>query len=260
MVVTCLSTFSSLTDCVTVTSQPLNNTNGSMQLSYEQWVHAALRSQSILTLNVPLSEVGLCGSWQSANAPIYHALRYESLFNRRSTNVRQRYCSSRGLCLNAVGTFTIADQVGGIEWQLKLGIRRFHFELHRVSNLSPSIRVCRSEKDLCDQIRNSFYQMGAYDFVSADDPCWGFVGVEYSDASTGCDSYSLSWSDGLKKLQTFLNKNPSEVVLVQVDSSSLTSELGGCRSNGDVEGTMINSDSDSSKSCHNSSFFQQMSY
>ena len=125
-----------------------NNINGTIQLTYEQWVYAALKSQSILTLNVPISEVGLCGSWQSGNAPIYHPLRYEAFFYRTRNDIRRRYCASSGICVNATGTYRLADQIGGIEWQLNLGIRRFHFELHRVSGLSPSILICSESIEL----------------------------------------------------------------------------------------------------------------
>ena len=215
-----------------VVTQPVNNTN---KISYEQWVRAAFKSQSFLTFNVPISEVGLCGSWHSGNAPIYHSLRYEALFYRTSTNVTHRYCSSQGFCLTAVGTYRLADQMGGIEWQLQMGIRRFHFELHQISSLSPVIRICKSQQSLCNNIKNWFNQLGVYDSSSDDDPCWGFVGVESTDKLTGCDHYSLSWTEGLSKIRNFIDENTNEIVYVQMDSS----QLGKCQSNSAIDGNVI---------------------
>jgi hypothetical protein len=213
-----------------------NSVNGTIQLTHQQWLYAAFKSQSLLTLNVPISEVGLCGSWHSGNAPIYHPLRYEAFFHRTSTDIEQRFCGSNGACTLVKGTYRLADQVGGIEWQLNLGIRRFHFELHQVLGLNPSIRICKAENDLCGQIKFSLYRMGVYSFESADDPCWSLVGLKSSDATIGCDKYSLSWNAALEKLSAFLDKNLDEIVFVHIVSKALVSKIGSCSSDNGLEG------------------------
>lgn len=101
------------------------------------------------------------------------------------------------------------SQVGNLTTQLDAGVRRLSLDVHYVSQLSPSLRLCRTNLDyanLCSLIEVAY----------PDDPCNKTLGMNDYGIHTGCTAESTTWQAGLAEINAWLVANPTQFVVLEI--------------------------------------------
>eukprot|EP00117_Sycon_ciliatum_P038239 scpid47527/ scgid28456/ len=176
-----------------------------------QWKLSALYSQRILTEDIPLYRVPMCGSRSSANTFLTMPL----VAQQTERNLARSGTVSVG-GYQLTGKLHLAEQCYSIRTQLELGVRHLHLELHLRNG---AVYVCKSQKSLCDEMARQTRDPAA---------CNKVLGYSDQGQETGCHAGSPTFLTVLQEISDWVANNPTEVLLIRLHVDDLVSSIPGC--------------------------------
>ena len=141
------------------------------------WRLRVLYSQRLLTGNVPMDKLAMCGSRRSANHFDALPLKTQQIERQLLRSPQTPAVASNGYTVS--GQLALASQCYSVTTQLQLGVRHLHVELHHI--FGTGLRVCHRRVDFCGNVTRATGNAQACDQI------FGFPNM---GDSTGCHQVS----------------------------------------------------------------------